>query len=233
MDIIVAATATDALAAKITMSNIPIVFATSADPVGQGLVASLARPSGNLTGLSTVAQQLAAKRVELLRETSPRLSQVGLLWTPATALLRWEDTRVAARALGVGFHLLEVRDPDGFESIAEVIIREHIDGLIALGGTLPYLSSMLDLASKNRLPVMYPQRQFVEAGGLMSYAPSFPELFRRAATYVDKILKGAKPADLPVEQPMRFEFVINLRTAQALGLTIPHHVLLQATEVIQ
>jgi len=232
-DVIVAETATDAQAARRATDTIPIIFATSADPVGQGLVASLARPGGNVTGLSTLADQLAGKRLELLRDSVPGLSRVGLLWNTAAQGLRWQDTQVAAQALGVEFRLLELREPGQFGDVVELLNREPVDGLIALGGTVAYLRELLDYTAASRLPAMYPQREFVEAGGLMSYAPNFTELFRRTATLVDKILKGAKPADLPVEQPREFEFVINLKTAQALGLTIPQHVLLQTTEVIQ
>jgi putative ABC transport system substrate-binding protein len=234
VDVIVAATGTDAKAAQNATSNIPIVFATSADPVGQELVVSLARPGGNVTGVSTVQQQLAGKRVELLKEVFPGLSQVGVLWATAAANRRlWEDTRAAAQALGLGSQLLELPDPNGFESVAESINRQRVDGLIALSGTRPYLSQIVDLAARDRLPAIYPQREFVEAGGLMTYGPNVAASFRRAAYFVDRILKGTSPADLPVEQPREFDFVINLRTAQALGLTIPPHVLLQATELIQ
>jgi putative ABC transport system substrate-binding protein len=232
-DVIVTATATDAQAARRTTSTIPIVFATSADPVGQGLVASLARPGGNVTGLSTLADQLAGKRLELLKGSSPDLSRVGLVWNTVAQGLRWQETQAAAHALGVEFRLLELHEPGQFSDVADVVIREQINGLIVLGGTRPYLKQLLDFTAANRLPAMYPQREFVEAGGLMSYAPDFSELFRRTASIVDKILKGTTPANLPVEQPMTFEFVINLKTAQALGLTIPQHVLLQATEIIQ
>jgi putative tryptophan/tyrosine transport system substrate-binding protein len=235
VDVIVAATGPDARVAKDATSSIPIVFATSANPVGQGLVASLARPGGNVTGVSTVQQQLAGKRVELLQAVFPELSQVGVLWNTAFGALGdlWEDTWAAAQALGVGVQLLEVPDPNGFGSVAEVILRQRVDGLIALTGTRAYLSQIIDLAARHRLPAIYPQGEFVEAGGLTYYGPDVTAHSWRAAYYVDRILKGTRPADLPVEQPMRFDFVINLRTAQTLGLTIPPHVLLQATEIIQ
>jgi len=220
-------------------STIPIVFAAG-DPVGSGLVTSLARPGGNVTGLSTFGAELVGKRLELLKQAVPGVDRVAVLRQPtalgertANDMLKAAD--VAARALGVQPQFIEAQGPDEFA-------RAFSDMTSARAGALTVLPSamflrehrrLVDLAAKNRLPAVYPQREFVDAGGLMSYGANQSHLFRRAATYVDKILKGAKPGDLPVEQPTKFELVINLKTAKALGLTIPQSVLVHADEVIQ
>jgi len=205
--------------------------------VGAGLVASLARPGGNLTGSSALSPELSGKRLQLLTEAMPRISRVAVLWNPAdlAKALDVRETQVTGQALGMQLQLLEVRGPEDFESAFAAMTRERAEVLITLGGplTVSHCMRIVDLAAKNRLPAMYDVREFVEAGGLMAYGPSLPDLFRRAAAYVDKILKGAKPGTLPVEQPMKFELSINLKTANALGLTLPPSVLFLADQVIQ
>jgi putative ABC transport system substrate-binding protein len=235
VDLIVAV-ATGIQAAKDATTTIPIVMTSSADPVGAGLVASLARPGGNVTGLSQAAPQLSGKRLEWLKATVPGLSRVAILWGPANPglMLSFRELELAAQTLGVEVLSLEVRDAEDFAPAFETAIHEQAQGLITLASSLTFYNRarIAELAAKSRVPAMYELRRFPEAGGLMSYGPSSAHLFRRAAYYVDRILKGAKPADLPVEQPREFDFVINLQTAHALSLTIPPHVLLQATEVI-
>jgi putative ABC transport system substrate-binding protein len=237
VDCIVAAGDPAITAVKRATSTIPIVMVASADPVGSGFAASLARPGGNLTGLSTLSPELSGKRLALLREALPEVSRVAVLWNPADPAKAFElrETQVAARALGVPLQTLEVRGPDEFESAFAAMTGEGAEALITLGDplTVTYRIQIVDLAAKSRLPAMYDLREFVEAGGLMAYGPSLPGLFRRAAAYVDKILKGAKPGDLPVEQPTQFELIINLKTAKALALTIPPAFLFQADHVIQ
>jgi putative tryptophan/tyrosine transport system substrate-binding protein len=224
-------------AAKDATSSIPIIIINSRDPVGTSLVATLARPGGNVTGLSMLAPQLAGKRLELLKDTVPGLSYVGILWEGINPDRQSDfgEIQAAVQALGIRVQFLELQQPDDIERSFEAAARERIDGLIVLPASLisSHEIQVADLAAKNRLPSLYDRRSFVDIGGLMSYGPNQLEQFRRAAYYVDRILQGANPADLPIEQPMRFDFVINLRTAQALGLTIPQHVLLQATEVLQ
>ncbi len=225
-----------ARAAKSATRTIPIV-ATSADPVGTGLVASLARPGGNITGLSLLSPELSGKRLELLKETVPKLSRVAVLLNPtaANSPSDLKETQTAARSLGMQLQLLEARSPDKFDPSFSAMMREHA-GALVVTTDLMFLDNrtrIVSLAAKNRLPVMYYDRSFVEAGGLMSYGADIDDLFRRAATYVDKILKGAKPADLPVEQPTKFELVINLKTAKQIGLTIPPNVLVRADKVIK
>jgi putative tryptophan/tyrosine transport system substrate-binding protein len=236
VDVIVTATAPAISAAKDATSTIPIVMANSPDPVTAGLVASLARPGGNVTGLTDMAVGLSAKRLELLKAAVPAASRVAILWqsgNPGNELIL-SETQDAARALGVDLEPLGVREPNEFEAAFETLSSKGVDAIIVAQGPLVTQGRrIVELATKSGLPVMYPGRGLVEVGGLMAYGPSAPGNWRRAAYYVDRILKGTKPADLPVEQPMTFDFVINLQTAQALGLTIPHHVLLQATEVIQ
>ena len=216
--------------------TIPIVFPTVPDPVGQGLVASLAQPGGNTTGVSFQEPELMGKRLELLKEAVPGVTRVAYLWhaNPINAR-HLQETESAARALGVQLQAVEVRDPDTFDQAFASMAEAHADALITMpsGVFLSRRTQIVDLAAKARLPGIFPDREFAEAGGLMAYGPSLAANFRRAATYVDKILKGTKPADLPVEQPSEFEFVINLKTARALGLTIPSTLLFQANEVIQ
>jgi putative tryptophan/tyrosine transport system substrate-binding protein len=217
-------------------STIPIIMTNSTDPVRLGIVASLARPGGNVTGLATLASETAGKRLELLKETAPGLSRVFLLGGPSPHYELWlRDLEVAAPLLAVHLQAVPPRGVDDLEAGFETVARERSEALIVQEGP-PQIAArarIVDFAAKNRLPAIGLFREFAEAGGLMSYGPSFPAMFRRAAYYVDRVLKGTKPADLPIEQAMRFDLVINLRTAQALGLTIPPHVLLQATEVIQ
>src|SRR5215813_7334671 len=225
------------LAAKQATSTIPIVMGVSGDPVKTRLVESLARPGGNVTGLSLLTPELAPKRLELLKEAIPQLARVAVLWNAANPVkvLDWQETQAAASTLGLTLQSLEVHGPTAFNEAFDAATRDRADALVVLPDGLinSHRSQIVDFAATRRLPGMYPYREFVEAGGLMSYAPSYTDLFRRAATYVDKLLKGAKPADLPVEQPTKFEFVINLKTAQALGLTIPPSVLGRADQVIE
>jgi putative ABC transport system substrate-binding protein len=224
-------------AAKQATTTIPIVIAFDGDPVGNGLVASLARPGGNITGLSALYPELSGKQLELLKETVPRLSRVvviGELNNPGNSeVLR--EMELAAKAFGVKLQSLDVRDLKDIETAFRAASKARANAVIVLAGTivLVHRAQITTLAIKSRLPAMYPRPEFVEDGGLMTYGPSIADLYRRAATYVDKILKGAKPADLPVEQPMKFEFVINLKTAKQIGLTIPPNVLARADRVIR
>jgi putative ABC transport system substrate-binding protein len=236
VDVLVATSTPASLAAKTATNTIPIVMANAADPVGNGLVGSLARPAGNVTGLSELAPQLSGKRLELLKQVSPAARRVAVLWNPVNPgnAIVWRETQDAAPALGVELRSLEVGTAS-VDTILEAAGSEETDGLIIMPDAALNRAGkqIADYAITNRLPTIYAWRSGVEAGGLMAYGPSLAGLIRRAAYYVDRILKGASPADLPVEQPREFEFVINLKTAQTLGLTIPQHVLLQATEVIQ
>jgi putative tryptophan/tyrosine transport system substrate-binding protein len=228
-----------ALAARDATSTIPIVFGILGDPVGIGLVASLARPGGNVTGLSSISPQTTGKRLELLRDTLPGLTRVAVLWNAAEPVkaLDYQQTEAAAQVLGLTLLSLPVRTRDEFENAFDAAVRERAEALIALGdpltgGAAP-AKRMADLAAERGLPLMLEPRDQALGGALLTYGPDQLAMWRRVAHYIDRILKGAKPADLPVEQPMRFDLVINLKTAQVLGLTIPHYVLLQATEVIQ
>ncbi len=239
VDLILAGGTPSALAAKRTTTTIPIVMPGTFDPVASGLVASLARPGGNITGLSFLGAELIAKRLELLRETVPRVTPVAVLWHPGVhgegTLQELKETQVAGRALGVRLQVLEARGPSDFDRAFAAMTKERAGALMLLPSLIFTADQkrLVDLAAKHRLPAMFFFRQFVEAGGLMSYGASQPDMWRRAATYVDKILKGAKPADLPVEQPTRFELVVNMKTAKALGLTIPPSILIRADQVIQ
>jgi putative ABC transport system substrate-binding protein len=229
------------LAAKQATSTLPIVFASAADPVGSGLVTSLARPGGNITGLSGLSAELVGKRLELLTQAVPGVGQVAVHWLPGALGERTEKemltgAEVAARGLGVRLQFVEAtRDPADFDRAFSDMTRARAGAVTLLPSNLFYREHrrLVDLAARHRLPTVYPSREFVDAGGLMSYGASLTDSCRRAATYVDKILKGAKPGDLPVEQPTKFELVINLKTAKALGLTIPPAVLARADEVIQ
>ncbi len=237
VDVLVARGTQAILAAKQATSTIPIVMAASSDPVGTGLVASLARPGGNITGLSFISPELSGKRLELLKEVHPGASRVAVLWNPADPprALELRETEAAARMLGVTLLSWEVRGPDDLEGAFVAMARRRAGAVITFADpiTTAHRKRIVDLVAKHRLPGMYGTRAFVEAGGLMSYGANLPDLFRRSAAYVDKILKGTKPADLPVEQPTRFELVINLKTAKALGLTIPQSILIRAEEVIR
>jgi putative ABC transport system substrate-binding protein len=223
--------------AKDATTTIPIVMAVDYDPVGAGFVASLAHPGGNITGLSAINPQLSGKRLELLRELVPRLSRVGILWDPIepNAALYWNETQLAAHALGMHVQSLEIRSPRDLESALRTAAKAHADAVAVLTDpiTLYHRTELTGLAAKQRLPAIYSEKLFVEAGGLMSYGANDRELHRRAAVFVDKILKGMSPSDLPIEQPTKFELIINTKTAKALGLTIPPAVLARADQVIQ
>jgi putative ABC transport system substrate-binding protein len=240
VDVIVAANTGAALAAKQATKTIPIVFAGPADPITSGLVNSLARPGGNVTGLSSSGPELVGKGLELLKQAVPGVNRVAALWhrdyPERTQRDILEQADVAARALGVHLQFVEARGgPENFDRAFSELTRARADALTVLTSVL-FISErrrLVDLAARNRLPVVYPVRDFVDDGGLMSYGPHWADIYRRAATYVDKILKGAQPADLPVEQPTRFELVINLKTAKALGLTIPPSVLARADQVVE
>src|SRR5262245_60718285 len=232
VDVIVSEGSNAARVAKQATSTIPIVVAASADPVATGLVTSLARPGGNITGLSAQSLELSGKRLELLKEAVPKASRVAVLYNPLNLIStqRRKEMEAAGGSLGMKLQSLEVRNSEEFENAFKTATKEGARALIVVRDFVieTHRGRIVDFAAKNKLPAMYEQRDFVEAGGLMSYAPSFPDLFRRSATYVDKILKGAKPADLPVEQPIKFELVINLKAAKQIGLTIPPNVLARA-----
>jgi putative ABC transport system substrate-binding protein len=237
VDVIVTGATPSVLAAKKATSTIPIVFVSTSDPVASGLVASLARPGANITGLAIVAPELSGKRLELLKEAFSNISRVAFLWNSANPAqgLQWKETQAAAQALGLQLQSLEVRSSNDFDDVFEAALRERAQALVVAPEPLinTHLKRIVEFAAKNRLPAMYGGPEVVDAGGLMSYAPDYTHQYRRAATYVDKILKGAKPADLPVEQPTKFEFIINLKTAKQLGLTIPPNVLARADRVIK
>ncbi len=237
VDIIVAAVTSDAVAAKNATRAIPVVMASAGDPVATGLVESLARPGGNITGLSQMAPELVGKRLELLKETVPKLTRVAVLWNPQdrSSTLSWKEIQLPARALGVQLHSLEVWSSNDLAKAFEDATRARAGALAIMPDPVfvTNLKRIADLAAKHRLPSIFHLREFVDSGGLVAYGVGRSDMFRRAAVYVDKILKGAKPADLPVEQPTRFELVVNLKTAKALGLTIPQSVLIRADQVIQ
>ena len=237
VDVIVATSGAATKAAQQATRTIPIVMSLVNDPVGSGLVASLARPGGNVTGLTIMAPDLMAKRLELLKEVVPKLSRVALLQNPdnpaSAAQLR--EAEAAARALGVQPQTLEARNPQEIEGAFAAMIRERAGALLILSDAIFFTQrrQIAELAAKGRLPSIIGTRDYPDAGGLMAYGPNFLDLERRAATFVDRILKGAKPGDLPVEQPTKFELVINLKTAKTLGLTIPQTLLQRADQVIQ
>ena len=241
VDVIVAGGRPQVLAAKQATRTLPIVFTGVGGPVSMGLVTSLARPGGNVTGLTlTTGPELVGKWLELLKQAVTGVSRVAVLWQPGAFDERTEKdilkaAEVATRALGVRPQFVEARGPDDFDRAFSEMTRARAGALTVLPTAMFFNERrrLVDLAAKNRLPAVYASREFVDAGGLMSYGANFADLHRRAATYVDKILKGAKPGDLPVEQPTKFELVINLKTAKALGLTIPQSVLARADEVIQ
>jgi putative ABC transport system substrate-binding protein len=241
LDVIVTAGGTlAALAAKQTTRTLPIVFAAAADPVESGLVTSLARPSGNVTGLSIVSPELVGKSLGLLKEAVPGLSRVAVLWQPGGFGERTQQdmlngAEVAARALGVQPQFVEARGPADFDRAFSEMTRARAGALTVFSNAMFTIERrrLVDLAAKNRLPALYAFREYVDAGGLMAYGPHLPDLYRRAATYVDRILKGTQPGDLPVEQPTKFDLAINLRTAKTLGLTIPQSVLGRADHVVE
>ena len=224
-------------AAKNATKTIPIVMASDADPIGNGFIASLARPGGNITGLINLLTGLSGKRLEVLKETIPGISRAGVIWNPEnpSSVSAFKETQDAAQALAMQLQSLEVRGPDDFEGAFQAATKRQARALSVVSDSLMFNNRkrLLDLAAKHKLPTMHTQSLWVEAGALMSYGTSFPDLWRRAASYVDKILKGAKPADLPVEQPMKFELVINLKAAKQIGLTIPPTVVYQADKVIK
>ena len=224
-------------AAKRASATLPIVFANLSAPVENGIVASLARPGGNATGLIDIGPELSGKRLQLLRDALPGLARVGVLWSPQLAgpALQFQETERAARALGLDLLPFPLHGAEEIDAAFEAARRGRAEALVVLPSpiTITPARRIVEQAARNRLPAMYGHPANMAAGGLMSYGPSFADNWRRAATYVDKVLKGVKPADLPVERPMRFDFIINLQTAQALGLSIPPHVLAQATEVLQ
>jgi ABC-type uncharacterized transport system substrate-binding protein len=237
VEVIVTRGTPSALAAKRATRTIPIVMASSGDPVATGIVASLARPGGNVTGLSAVATEIQGKQLEVLREMAPQIARVGFLFNMSNPVLQaqWKEAQLAARSVGLQALLLDVRavrdlEP-AFRAAAEQRTGAVIVGVDAL--TQAHRSQIIEALSRRHLPSISREREFVDAGGLMSYGVHYADLYRRAAAYVDKIFKGARPADLPVEAPTRFELVINLRTAKALGLTIPQSVLVRADEIIQ
>jgi putative ABC transport system substrate-binding protein len=238
VDVIVAVTSPSVMAAKQATQTIPIVMPLSSDPVGDGLVKSLARPGGNITGLSLMTPDVGAKRLQLLKEVFPKPARpVAVLWNPdyVGMAARFRQAQRAGSTIGMDVRSVEVRDSRELERALEALDRERPDALVLLADplTLSQRLRIVEFAAEERLPAIYEVSQFVEAGGLMSYGPDVDELVRRSATYVDKILKGAKPGDLPIEQPTKFELVINLKTAKALGISIPQSVLLQADRVIQ
>jgi putative ABC transport system substrate-binding protein len=234
VDIIIASATLAIQAAKQATQTIPIVFPRAGDPVAYGLIDSLARPGGNITGVSNLSLDLSGKRLELLKEALPRISRVAVLYDPQVPLAL-KQTQAAAQLLGLKIQALEVRAPADIESAFSAVRRERTDSLITMPtpGISVHQKRVLDLTEKNRLPAMHSSKTWVEAGGLMSYGVDVLDNDRRAAILVDKILKGAKPADLPVEQPKKFEFVINLKAAKQIGLTIPPNVLARADRVIK
>jgi ABC-type uncharacterized transport system substrate-binding protein len=237
LDAIVGGNTLAVRALKQATTTVPIVMALYAgDPVADGIVASLAKPGGNITGVIPLAPELSGKRLELLKETLAKLTRAAVIWNPDTvARSQWEATQTAAQTLGIQLLSFEVRTSDKIDKAIEAGTREHVDALIVLNDPLLYLlrRRVVALAEKVRLPGMYPLNDFVEAGGLMGYSPNNEAQYRRAAYYVDKILKGAKPGDLPIEQPTKFELVINLKAAKQIGLTIPPNVLARADRVIR
>jgi len=240
VDVIVTTSTTGTLAAKQATATVPIVFAVAADPVSDGLVASLARPGGNVTGSSLLYPELVGKCLEQLKQAAPGVTRVAVLWQPGGRGERTDRDMVkaaegTARALGVSVQVVEAQAPTDLERAFLDMTRAHADALTVLTSAtlLGQRSRLVELAARSRLPTVYPWREAVDAGGLMSYGPVLADNYRRAATYVDKILKGAKPGDLPVEQPTKFELAFNLKTAKSLGLTIPQSVLARADEVIQ
>jgi len=226
-----------ARAAKQATQTIPIVMTNAADPVETGLITSLARPGSNVTGLVTISPELGGKRLALLKEAFPKVDRVAVLTNPANPeqKVRLKEIEVAAQALVLQLQVLEVREPNDFDLAFSAITRQHAHALLPLGDplTVSNRTRLVDFAAKNRLPAMYHRMEFVDVGGLMAYGPNYDDLFRRAATFVDRILKGAKPGDLPVEQPTKFELVINLKAAKALGLVIAPSVLARADKIIE
>ena len=237
VDVIVTSGPASTRAAKEATATIPIIMTFDSDPVGSGSVASLARPGGNITGLSTLAPEISGKQLELLKEIVPKLSRVAVIGSsanPGNAQVL-KGMEAAAQVFSVKLQYLDILDSKELETVFRAALNERVDAVVALAGTviIAQRAQIAELAIKSRLPAIYERREYVEAGGLMSYGASITDLDRRAATYVDKILKGAKPADLPVEQPRKFELIINLKAAKQIGLTIPPNVLARADKVIK
>ena len=237
LDLIITSSTPSVWAIQKSSATIPIVFTVISHPVENGIVESFARPGGNVTGLTILTEELSGKRLELLKETVSNVARIAALsdLSNPTQPLEWKEILAAARGLGLKLQSLGVRSSNDFDSAFEAALRERAQALITLPQPLinAHRNRILEFAAKNKLPAMYPLADYVEAGGLMSYAPSYTDLYRRAARQVDKILKGTKPADIPVEQPAKFEFVINLKTAKQIGLTIPQKVLIRADKVIK
>jgi putative tryptophan/tyrosine transport system substrate-binding protein len=237
VNLIIVWTTPAALAAKAATSTIPILILAAHDPVGAGLAVSLARPGGNVTGLATLFPELSAKRLELLKEIVPRASHVAVLWNAANPanVLALKHTGEAARRLGITLQLHEVRAPEDFDARYAAIAQQRPDALLVLGDSLTFerRHDIARFALQARLPSSFESRESAAAGGLMAYGPSYPDMYRRAGFYVDRLLKGVKPADLPFEQPSKFQFVINMKTARGLGLAVPQSLLLRADEVIE
>jgi putative tryptophan/tyrosine transport system substrate-binding protein len=237
VDVILATGTVAPLAARKATTTIPVVIWSTGDPIGSGIAASLARPGGNTTGLTIDSPELAAKRLQLLKEIAPGLTRVAVIWNAANpyAAVVFNETQQAARLLAIQVESIEVRSPFDFDSAFGAVIKARPSGLVVVEDPLTFsvATRIVNFALTNRLPAMYGMKEFVSAGGLIAYGPDYQDLLRRAATYVDKILKGANPGDLPIEQPTKFGLVINLRTATALSLTVPQSLLLRTDEVIQ
>ena len=236
-DVILTSGTPATLAAKGGTGTIPIVIAAMGDPIGAGVVSSLARPGGNITGLASMSPEIDGKRLELLKEIVPGMSRIAVLWNPTNPgnAARLGNVQAAAKTLRLTLEPLGAADGQDLDKGFGTMVAARSQALVVEPDRvlLAHRAQIVDLAMKRRLPTLYPYREFVQAGGLVSYAPSYPAMFRRAATYVDKILKGTKPADLPIEQPTEFELVINLKTTKALGLTIPQSLLLRADQLIE
>jgi putative tryptophan/tyrosine transport system substrate-binding protein len=224
-------------AAKQATRTIPIVMFVNGDPVGSGLVASLNRPGGNVTGVTGLSPRLSARRLEILKQAVPTLSHVAIIFNPddETKAVDRQQLQVSARALGIRLHPVAIRSPDAFEPGFQAMVKEQVDGLVVLSTafTFIYRTQIVKLAAESRLPAIYERKEFVEIGGLMAYGPSFPDMLRQAAMYIDKILKGAKPSTLPVAQPTKFDLAVNMNAANALGLTIPQSILSWAEVVMR
>jgi putative tryptophan/tyrosine transport system substrate-binding protein len=237
VDVIVTASTPAIEVVKNATSAIPIVMAASADPVGSGLIASLDHPGGNITGLTILSPELSGKRLELLKETVPRISRVAVLWNPTnrSSAVSWRESQLAAQRLKMHLQSIEVQGLNDFHNLSDALMKGRFQALNVVRDPLigAHLKRVLEFTVKTRLPAIYETEEYVDAGGLMSYGTNHPDLYRRAAYFVDRILKGAKPADLPVEQPTKFEFVINLKAAKEIGVAIPPDVLMWANRVIK
>ena len=236
VDVIVATGTVAPLALKKVTTTIPVVIWSAGDPVGSGIVSSLARPGGNVTGVTIDSPELAGKRLQLLKEIVPGLARVAIIWNAANpyAAVVFRETQQAAQSLAIEIMSVQVRSPSDFDGALGAVIKENAGGLVVVEDPLTFteMTRLVNFATTHRLPVMYGMKEFVGAGGLIAYGPNYPDLLRRAATYVDKILKGANPGDLPIQQPTKFELAINLKTAKALNLTIPQALLLRTDELI-